>query len=255
MSDNILYLKNNMWIVRTQAGFRKACKTFNDDPIVKLEVDDPPSSYPCLISLSLGYRGYHYIQCNWIHLNDLNKAISKSENDLINESKESDNCGSDSQLNEIFKRVINTNIDDFKINICEQEESNSLSHKLELIPTYLEFKINQDNNTFLVIDYDWLFEYIRLFAESPITKFKTIVKEVEKFNIAYIRGSIENYIEKNVLNRESNIITVTELNAYIKDKELEYISKGLVSYRKMLLHVMEIEPLPESIVKSSFMYN
>lgn len=63
-----------MFIVRTQAGFRKACKIYEDGDF-KMEVDNYPTSYPALISLSTGYRGYTYISVSWVHINVLKKLL------------------------------------------------------------------------------------------------------------------------------------------------------------------------------------
>jgi hypothetical protein len=67
----------HMYIVRTQAGFRRACKEFSaawgSDG---LEPDGFPIKYPALISLSAEYHGYHFISVGQIHLNDLISSLS-----------------------------------------------------------------------------------------------------------------------------------------------------------------------------------
>lgn len=65
-----------MFIVRTQAGFRKACKLYEDGD--KMEVDNYPTSYPALISLSTGYNGSLYISVSWTHLNTLKQVLIDS---------------------------------------------------------------------------------------------------------------------------------------------------------------------------------
>lgn len=71
-----LSCSGDMYIVRTQAGFRRACKDFDRRCSSDgLEPNGFPTEYPSLISLSMGYRGYHFIEVAWIHLNDLTASL------------------------------------------------------------------------------------------------------------------------------------------------------------------------------------
>lgn len=47
-SDNMVRIRNNTFLVRTQAGFRKAFKRFADDAIPS-EVIGYPKTYPSLV--------------------------------------------------------------------------------------------------------------------------------------------------------------------------------------------------------------
>lgn len=71
-------VQHGMYIVRTQAGFRKALREFwGSDPEEKQRPSSFPKSYPALVVFSNEYRGYHYVECNVIHLNDLKKVLEK----------------------------------------------------------------------------------------------------------------------------------------------------------------------------------
>lgn len=70
--ENIKILSPSRYIVWTQAGFKKAIRNVhahyeNSDP-----VEGFPTQYPCVVSFSAGYYGYHY----WhVCCNPLTKAI------------------------------------------------------------------------------------------------------------------------------------------------------------------------------------
>lgn len=71
-------LQHGMYIVHTQAGFRKALREFwGEDPEEKQRPGSYPSAYPALVVFSNAYCGYHYVACNTIHLNTLKKAIDR----------------------------------------------------------------------------------------------------------------------------------------------------------------------------------
>ena len=70
---NLVRLRNNVYIVRTQAGFRKALKYFNDE--MPLYRSGYPKSYPSLVFFSLEYAGYIKLVATCIPLRDLEAAL------------------------------------------------------------------------------------------------------------------------------------------------------------------------------------
>ncbi len=81
MRDNLVVLGRGFYLVRTQAGFRKAIKhRFANSPdIAEERPSNYPRSYPAIVSISTEYRGYWYPSVNWIPLNDLLGQIKESE--------------------------------------------------------------------------------------------------------------------------------------------------------------------------------
>lgn len=71
--DNMTQLGPCTFLVRTQAGFKKALKTFWDDPAdgPMPDVHGYPASYPAVMVLVMKYRGYHYIEPLYYPVNDL----------------------------------------------------------------------------------------------------------------------------------------------------------------------------------------
>lgn len=70
---NLVRLRNNAYIVRTQAGFRKALKCFSG--CVPRYLRGYPKSYPSLVFFSLEYTGYHALVATCIPLNRLKSAL------------------------------------------------------------------------------------------------------------------------------------------------------------------------------------
>lgn len=71
--ENMVKLRYGMYIVRTQAGFKKAVKDFSEGD--KYEVRGYPICYPSFVTLYLGYTGATFIGVNFIHINSLIKAL------------------------------------------------------------------------------------------------------------------------------------------------------------------------------------
>ncbi|CAM3794422.1 hypothetical protein [Castellaniella denitrificans] len=77
--DNMMKIAAGIYLVRTQAGFRQAIKAeFSDhcEDWVMRDVEGWPTSYPSVVSLSLGYRGSLFVDCNSVHVNVIRAAIS-----------------------------------------------------------------------------------------------------------------------------------------------------------------------------------
>lgn len=66
-----------IYLVRTQAGFNQAVKEVIDDryEYQSMEVYGFSTSYPAIVSISIGYAGYHYVQCTSVHVNIMKEAI------------------------------------------------------------------------------------------------------------------------------------------------------------------------------------
>lgn len=71
-----------MFIVRTGSGFRKAVREYEEYMNVSrgdrenLNVNNPPDKYPCFVTFNWLYCGYHYIHCDWVHLNVMHAALA-----------------------------------------------------------------------------------------------------------------------------------------------------------------------------------
>jgi len=72
-----------LYIVRTQTGFMSAIHHRLDalhESKMPLEYHhNYPKSYPSLVSIDVGYRGYSCLEISCVHLNQLKEAIEKSE--------------------------------------------------------------------------------------------------------------------------------------------------------------------------------
>lgn len=68
---NCTQVRPSVFVVRTRAGFYKAVKTFwrtrMDGPVSAA----PPTKYPAVIFLSIGYNGSHYLDVTCMHVNQL----------------------------------------------------------------------------------------------------------------------------------------------------------------------------------------
>lgn len=77
VSDNMVILSNCKYVVRSQAGFRKAIKhllkTHEDDTAV----EGYPTQYPSVVHFTNEYKGYHYW---YAHCIPLSKAIENTRN-------------------------------------------------------------------------------------------------------------------------------------------------------------------------------
>ena len=56
--ENMVRVKANVYVVWTQAGFKKASKEVTADD--QLPVEGYPKSYPSVVTFLSRYRGYHY---------------------------------------------------------------------------------------------------------------------------------------------------------------------------------------------------
>lgn len=74
--ENMTHLGGAMYIVRTQAGLRKAIKARFED-WKGLEVCGRPKKYPALVTISMGYCGYEYINIHSVHLNRLKDVLTQ----------------------------------------------------------------------------------------------------------------------------------------------------------------------------------
>lgn len=72
---NVTRIAHGMYIVRTQAGFRKAIKDACFSDIHVSETDNYPKVYPSLVSITNGYKGSWYPQVRCIALDDLKDKL------------------------------------------------------------------------------------------------------------------------------------------------------------------------------------
>ncbi len=77
--SNCQIIGNGFYIVRTQAGFKKAVKHYWGKDEEFPEIDRHPGSYPMVVCLTTGYKGDMYVQVRGIHINDMLKGIKFSE--------------------------------------------------------------------------------------------------------------------------------------------------------------------------------
>lgn len=85
--DNMTDLGSNIYVVRTQAGFKKACKDFldgagfGDDNIIREKIFNYPTVYPALVALSIGYEGYEFLRVQWVNLNAVGLYLKQEKKD------------------------------------------------------------------------------------------------------------------------------------------------------------------------------
>ncbi len=85
---NFKKLLSNLYFIRTQAGFKRAVDEWSgrEKGEHRLQLSRYPKNYPCMVSLSFGYRGYDYIEVLVVPF----KKMEKFSNDIlevINEDK------------------------------------------------------------------------------------------------------------------------------------------------------------------------
>jgi hypothetical protein len=71
--ENLRHVGGPFYVVRTQAGFRRALKQFFGRVPERLE--GHPTSYPSLICLSTGYSGYMFARADCMHVTDVALAL------------------------------------------------------------------------------------------------------------------------------------------------------------------------------------
>lgn len=74
---NMVHIGGAFYLVRTQAGLKKAIKDYFDEEDAKMEVYGYPKQYPAIIGLNTGYQGYRYIAIVQAHVNDLKKVLKE----------------------------------------------------------------------------------------------------------------------------------------------------------------------------------
>lgn len=80
--SNMVRISDGIYLVRTQAGFKRALKAeFSGDYrgwklIAARHTEGYPKSYPSVVSLSIGYRGYTFFNCNSVHVKAIKAAIA-----------------------------------------------------------------------------------------------------------------------------------------------------------------------------------
>lgn len=87
---NMVRVRHGVYIVRSQRGLNKAvrdfwCEADDSSADARQLLEEYPARYPCLIVLSLGYCGYHFIHCESLHLNEL-KTLLKSDDLFLRNS-------------------------------------------------------------------------------------------------------------------------------------------------------------------------
>lgn len=88
--ENMKYLGNGFYLVKTQAGFRKAIKHFNGESKETREVYSYPRTYPSIVHLSSGYRGYHYTSVGVLSVSTFMKRLTDaliSNEETLQETK------------------------------------------------------------------------------------------------------------------------------------------------------------------------
>ena len=251
MSENLTHVRDNIWIIRTQAGFKKAYKDFAEECYKDYGVDNYPTSYPCLISLSLGYRGYHYIECNWAHLNTLKKSIKKSEplfslKALLKKKKKEVKTICSVNLTKTFNIIANKFTPTSVIN-------NKLEEIMGVLPIAPTFKINPENSYIITIDYDWVNEYLKLVSPEEQTEyFNSRIPNLIKLNEDYCEGEIKDYLDQKI----NSMLCATseglvEINSFILMREIQLSNindlsknKDYITYQRRLMFVLGLNNTP-----------
>lgn len=74
---NCVTIRRNTYLVRTQAGFRKALKEYLGDSYsyMKRTLVNWPDVYPTVVCFSNGYQGYETVQCTCLPVNMLKQIL------------------------------------------------------------------------------------------------------------------------------------------------------------------------------------
>ena len=73
-----LQVRENIYLVKTSAGFKKAIKHFcNSDKELMASVRTYPETYPSVIVVGIRYAGHSYIHCDCLPFELLNELIGK----------------------------------------------------------------------------------------------------------------------------------------------------------------------------------
>jgi hypothetical protein len=78
-TPNFYPIGNGFYVVRTQAGFKQAVRDFWGPDDGRPEVVGYPLSYPSVVALSAGYKGYTYVQASCMHINEFRKGLEKAD--------------------------------------------------------------------------------------------------------------------------------------------------------------------------------
>lgn len=75
MPDNVYKLKDNIFVCRTQAGFKKAIRTFAESNVIPHNF---PKTYPCLVVFNWHYTGGgHVLCCSFLPMSTLRDVVEK----------------------------------------------------------------------------------------------------------------------------------------------------------------------------------
>lgn len=75
---NIKVLGNDLYLVRTQAGFNQAIKHWigDDDYLYRSDNFNFPKRYPSIVKFYSYYQGYHGYNCNCTPLNEYKQHLN-----------------------------------------------------------------------------------------------------------------------------------------------------------------------------------
>lgn len=73
--QNMKRIKDGVYVVRTQAGFKRAVKTYLGYCPEHDYIRNYPTQYPALVVLNEGYQGYHYLEVSVLHFNELHEIL------------------------------------------------------------------------------------------------------------------------------------------------------------------------------------
>jgi hypothetical protein len=81
LSPNFHRVAPGVYIVRTQAGFRKALKKFLGESYAEMKSDlvGYPKEYPSMVFFSNGYKGYFFPVAKCIPLHTVRGALSVAD--------------------------------------------------------------------------------------------------------------------------------------------------------------------------------
>lgn len=71
MATNYRWIGKQTAIVRTQAGLMSAINEIWQDRTDDCDVYGFPLEYPAVVTITIAYAGYHYVQCHSIHVNKM----------------------------------------------------------------------------------------------------------------------------------------------------------------------------------------
>lgn len=82
MSENLINISRNLYVVKTQAGFRKLLKLYGTDKD-RMDYVTFPTKYPCTCLIFKWYGGYQYTIVDVLYNEEIKNLIAALNFEVI----------------------------------------------------------------------------------------------------------------------------------------------------------------------------